>query len=272
MEARLAAYGYCRLMTTELALDPPRPSLLYALTEPGRFVIEINRLLLAHPLLKRSPRGDGHPVMVLPGFLGADGSTSALRYYISRWGYDTHGWGLGRNLGLRASDPDFEARLAQRLGEVVRRQGRRVSLVGWSLGGVLARELARACPGHVRQVITLGSPIGGNPKATTIWRLYEAATDTRLDSPELRERIASMVPPPPGVPCTSIYSRSDGIVAHQTAREPETALTQNIRIGTSHIGLGFSAAALYVIADRLLQAEGEWQPFRMSCLRRVFFA
>ncbi len=95
-------------MTTFASPAPTPPRLVYALTEPGRFVFEINRLLLAHPFLRRARGGDGHPVMVLPGFLGADGSTAALRWYIANWGYDTHGWGMGRNLGLRAEDPEFE--------------------------------------------------------------------------------------------------------------------------------------------------------------------
>jgi pimeloyl-ACP methyl ester carboxylesterase len=259
-------------MTTVASPDPRPPRLVYALTEPGRFVVEINRLLLAHPFLRRAHGGDGHPVMVLPGFLGADGSTAALRYYIANWGYDTHGWGMGRNLGLRAEDPEFENRLAERLGALVRRSGRKVSLVGWSLGGVLARELARACPEHVRQVITLGSPIGGNPKATTIWRVYELATETELHSEELRQRIAQIVQPVPGVPCTAIYSRSDGIVSHQIARERETRLTENIRVVASHVGLGFSATVLHAIADRLAQDENDWQPFRKTCWRRIFYA
>jgi pimeloyl-ACP methyl ester carboxylesterase len=257
-------------MNTETLV--PRPRLVYALTEPGRFLLELNTLLLAHPWLRRARRGDGHPVMVLPGFMGADGSTAALRYYMRLWGYDAQGWGLGRNLGLRASDPDFENRVAEQLAAIVRRQGRKVSLVGWSLGGVLARELARACPEHVRQVITLGSPIGGNPKATTIWRLYELATETRLDSEELRERIARMIEPPPGVPCTAIYSESDGIVAHQVARERETPLTQSIRVSASHVGLGYSAAVMFLLADRLAQPEGNWKKFRRPRLGNFLLA
>lgn len=250
----------------------PKPRLVYALTEPGRFLLELNALLLAHPWLKRARRGDGHPVMVLPGFMGADGSTAALRYYMRHWGYDAQGWELGRNLGLRASDPEFENRLAERLAAIVRRQGRKVSLVGWSLGGVLARELARACPEHVRQVITLGSPIGGNPKATTVWRLYELATETRLDSEELRARIARMVEPPPGVPCTAIYSESDGIVAHEVARERKTPITQSIRVSASHVGLGYSAAVMYLLADRLAQPEDGWKPFRRPRLGQLLTA
>jgi len=260
-------------MHMALSREPVAPRLIYALTEPARFAFEINRLVLCHPLLRRARRGDGHPVMVLPGFLGADGSTAALRYYMSQWGYDVHGWGLGRNLGLRADDPEFEGRLQQRLGEIVRRSGRKVSLVGWSLGGVLARELARACPEHVRLVISLGSPIGGHPKkGTTIWRLYELTTNTELESEELRQRIEQVVQPVPGVPCTAIYSRSDGIVSQDIARESRSALTENIRVVASHVGLGFSAVVLYAIGDRLAQPEGNWQPFRTTCLRSIFFA
>jgi len=251
---------------------PTPPSLWFALTEPGRFLIELNRLLLAHPLLRRARKGDGHPVMVLPGFLGADGSTAALRHYIGGWGYQAEGWGLGRNLGLRATDPHFEERLFERVRATARRAGRKLSLVGWSLGGVLAREIARENPEHVRQVITLGSPFGGHPKATTIWRLYELATETSLDSKDLRQRIARMQQPPPGVPCTSIYSASDGIVSHSIARERKGPLTDNIRVASSHVGLGFSAVVLYAIADRLAQPEHDWQPFQSNCWRRIFYA
>ena len=129
------------------------PSWLLALTEGGRAVADYVSLQGASPLLGYAPSGDGHPVMVLPGFLAAGGTTAPIRRFLVSKGYETFCWGLGRNLGLRASDPDFENRVAEQLAAIVRRQGRKVSLVGWSLGGVLARELARACPEHVRQVI-----------------------------------------------------------------------------------------------------------------------
>ena len=183
-----------------------------------------------------------------------------LRVLLNACGFRARGWGLGTNRGnVEQMTADF---LNVVQGEYARNGGKPLHLVGWSLGGVLARELARACPEHVRQVITLGSPIGGNPKATTIWRLYELATETRLDSEELQARIARMVEPPPGVPCTAIYSESDGIVAHEIARERETALTQSIRVSASHVGLGYSAAVMFLLADRLAQPEGAWTKFR----------
>ena len=157
-------------MTTTASPCPTPPRLAYALTEPGRFVIEINRLLLAHPFLRRARGGDGHPVMVLPGFLGADGSTAALRYYIANWGYDTHGWAMGRNLGLRAEDPEFENRLAERLGTLVRKSGRKVSLVGGGLGTCTSRRGGgllsglRVGLGGEREVIgVLGQTLGSVP-------------------------------------------------------------------------------------------------------------
>lgn len=251
------------------AIAPPR--LIYSLSESARFVYEMNAMLLAHPLLKRAPRGDGHPVLVIPGFLANDGSTVALRHYIARWGYDTHGWQLGRNVGIGAARPDLETRLQQRLGNIVRRRGSKVSLVGWSLGGVLARELARAYPDLVRQVITLGSPIAAHPKATSLWRLYELAADVDVDSEWYRARLESVRQPLPGIPCTSIYSESDGIVAPAVARETPAALAENIRVRASHIGLGFNPTVLYAVADRLAQPEGDWQPFRRDSWRRLFY-
>jgi pimeloyl-ACP methyl ester carboxylesterase len=237
---------------------PPR--LAYALLEPGRVMAELGQLALLHPLLKRLDRGDGHTVMVLPGFLGADGSTAALRHYIASWGYDVQGWGLGRNLGPD-DDGVLETRLADRLHSLFQRQNGPVSLVGWSLGGLLSRELARQFPDRVRQVITLGSPIGGDVKATSVWRLYERTTGSRVDSDSTQARLLEVQRPVPGVPCTAIYSRSDGIVAWRIARERPGPQAENIRVMASHIGLGFSATVLGIIADRLRQPVGEWQPF-----------
>jgi pimeloyl-ACP methyl ester carboxylesterase len=252
----------------EHAIRPPR--LTYALLEPGRTMVELGQLALTHRLLKRVGQGDGHSIMVLPGFLGADGSTAPLRYYFNQWGYEAHSWGQGRNLGP-GDDGIVEERLAERLDELYSRSGRPVSLVVWSLGGVFARELARAFPHQVRQVITLGSPIGGDPKATSIWRLYESATQTRIDSQSMLERLASVIQPVPGVPCTAIYSRSDGIVGWQIARERPAPLAENIRVKVSHAGLGFSTTVLLVAADRLAQQAGNWQPFqRPACYLNLF--
>ncbi|MEP7057795.1 MAG: alpha/beta hydrolase [Caldimonas sp.] len=225
---------------------------------------EFGAALALLPLLRRAPRGDGHPVLVLPGLIASDTSTQPLRAYLSDRGYDVHGWGLGRNMGLK---PGLEAELKARVRELQRRSGRTVSVVGWSLGGVYAREIAAAIPDAVRCVITLGSPIRGNPRSTNAWRVYELASGQSIDDPKLKTPRAA----PPPVPTTSIYSRSDGIVAWQCSVEPASAQTESIEVIGSHCGLGVNASVLYAVADRLAQQEGAWQPFDRSGLRGWIF-
>lgn len=246
------------------------PPLLMTLLEMPRALSEASMLVPSHPVLSRLPRGDGHAVMTLPGFLASDRSTGVLRDYLRRWNYAPQGWGLGRNLGL-AADRDIEGMLDRRLEALYRKSGGKVSLVGWSLGGLFARELARRHPGRVRQIVTLGSPIGGNPRATNAWRLYRYLTGTGPDDPNVRLRLREVRRPVPGVPSTAIYSRTDSIVSWRIAREAESELTQNIEVKGSHIGLGFNPAVLYVIADRLSQRRDAWRPFEIDRLRRVFY-
>ena len=233
-------------------------------------MVELGQLAISHSLLKRASRGDGHSIMVLPGFLATDTSTVPLRYYLGAWGYHAHGWDAGRNLGP-GKDGKLEEHLAKRLASLFRSSGEPVSLIGWSLGGLFARELARQFPKQVRQVITLGSPIGGNPKLTSVWRLYEAATRTQIDSKDVQERMEVVVQPVPGIPCTAIYSRSDGIVPWRQALEKPGPLAENIRVKVSHVGLGFSTTVLLTIADRLAQIPGAWRTFRSpSCYLGLF--
>jgi pimeloyl-ACP methyl ester carboxylesterase len=244
------------------ALHRP-PSKLLQLLELRAFS-EFGASLALLPLLRRAPRGDGHPVLVLPGLIATDTSTRPLRAYLKDRGYEVHGWGLGRNLGLRRG---VEAKIKARLREIHRRSGRKVSIVGWSLGGVFAREIASDAPDAVRSVITLGSPIHGDPRSTNAWRVYELASGQSVDDPRVR-RPRDAAPP---VPTTSIYSRSDGIVAWQCSVERSTDHTECIEVIGSHCGLGVNASALYAIADRLAQPEGEWKHFDRSGLRRWVF-
>jgi pimeloyl-ACP methyl ester carboxylesterase len=161
-----------------------------------------------------------------------------------------HGWRLGRNLGATAT---LVEGLGARFRALCDRHERRISLVGWSLGGLYARALARRFPDDVRQVITLGSPFA-DPSATTVARVYRA----------LLGRPPAGPPPfaePLAVPATSIYSRSDGVVAWRSCLEEPGPLRENIEVWSSHCGLGHHPAALLVIADRLAQAEGAWRPF-----------
>jgi pimeloyl-ACP methyl ester carboxylesterase len=195
----------------------------------------------ALPLLHRLPTGDGHPVLVLPGYSASDRSTDPLRNLLRRLGYRTYGWGLGVNVGPSRRILDG---LVTKLDQTFERRAAPVSIVGWSLGGVYARELARARPHAVRQVITLGSPI--------------------------RRSIDDVDPPLP-TPTTSIYSRTDGIVSWRSSLVRRTATSENVRVVGSHCGLGFNAAAITVIADRLAQPARTWSPFSPPWYLRAAF-
>jgi pimeloyl-ACP methyl ester carboxylesterase len=231
----------------------PRRALLWL---EGRALLELAALGPAYPLLRRAPLGDGHPVLVLPGFVATDFSTRALRAFLRSRGYGAHGWGLGRNLG-----PSVEVRagLAARLGELRRRYARRVSLIGWSLGGVYARELARRFPDDVRQVITLASPFR-DLDATNVPRALGAVARRRAPADAVARRAALAEPLP--VPATAIVSRSDGVVAWRSCCEEEGPERETIEVESSHFGIGHHPVVLLTIADRLAQPEGAWRPFR----------
>lgn len=258
-------------MTSAAMTDPgPRPpSKLLALSELPRAIAELGALPWATPLLMTAPRGDGHPVLVLPGFITSDVSTTPLRRYLEALGYDTYAWELGRNLGPRAIGRQGE-KLIERLDAIHDEAGRKVSLVGWSLGGVMARQLARRRPDKVRQIITLGSPFAGDPRATSIWRTYQALTGQRIDDPDVKRQLKESQDVPP-VPSTAIFSRADGIVAWRNCRERQAAQTDNIEVYGSHCGLGVNAAAMYAVADRLALPEGEWAPFERTGLKALVY-
>src|SRR6266851_4161137 len=237
-------------------LRPPALSLLLA---EVRGIFEFNSSLLLSPLLMRAPRGDGHPVLTLPGFLASDLSMAPMRRYLKELGYDAYAWNMGRNFGGVASKRAALRDLVNRIHETT---GRKVSIIGWSLGGIYARDLALQLPGMVRSVITLGSPFANDVRATNATRLYEALSGEGVDDiPEIRQAIAGDMP----VPTTSIYSRTDGIVNWRTCHLRTSATAENIEVHlASHIGLGVNPAALWAVADRLAQAEGEFRQFDRS--------
>ena len=247
------------------AVDPSLPPSRLLLALEVRAIWELQAFFAAYPLLRRAPRGDGHPVLMLPGLAASDVSTGPLRAYLRAQGYAAHGWKQGPNRGPRTG---VEAGIDARLVELAQRYNRKVSLIGWSLGGVFAREAARRSSELVRQVITLGSPFANEPKASNAWRLYEILSGRRVDDWSGRE--AMKLPPP--VPSTAIYTRSDGIVAWQGCREQESATTENIEVEGSHSGLGYNPAVLYAIADRLALLEGQWWPFDRDGLRSLLYS
>ncbi len=248
----------------------PRPNSRLVLSEGPRVISEIASLISAAPFLFHAPSGDGHPVLVLPGFGGGDGSTTVLRGFLTSLGYASRPWDLGTNLG--PSMPDLQAELARRLDEVFVAAGElKVSLIGWSLGGVYARLLAHRYPDKVRQVITLGSPFAGNPRSTSVYRIVRNMSDESFDRRPTSHLRLLAGEPLPGIPSTAVFSKTDGIVPWQIATQRPTEIAENIEVYGSHLGLGFNPAVLYAAADRLANPEREWRPFVRRGWKRLVY-
>ncbi len=243
------------------------PSLGFAFAELPRAILEFMCLLPAHPLVLMAPRGDGHPVITVPGFRGNDTSMLVLRRYLKHWGYDPRPWGLGTNLGIGYDRTDYEERFVAQLERIADETGRRVSLIGWSQGGVIARQAAKRRGDLVRQLITMGSPIGDTPEATTIWRIYRRTSAEDI-TPELLDFLREVATPVPDVRCTCIFSHSDGVVAPAIAQDRVSPLAENISVVASHFGMAVNPAVLYIVADRLAQTGEDWRPFNTSRVAR----
>lgn len=228
-----------------------RPPLGLLALEAPRAAAELALFGAARPLLARAPRGDGHPVLVLPGFTADDASTAVLRRFLRGLGYYVHGWRLGRNL----PGPHLAERLQARLAELTGRHAEeRLSVVGWSLGGIYAREIARRAPDRVRQVITLGSPFRDVPGEEShpnrfVRRFSDRPVPRSVDQSPL------------AVPSTAIFSRSDGVVPWRASRGIDGPDSESVEVVGSHVGLGHHPAVLWVVADRLAQPAGTWAPF-----------
>ena len=244
--------------------EPTRPPGALLMLLEGRAPWEYAALLAASPWLRKLPRGDGHPVLVFPGLGANDTTTAPLRKLLGDLGYTTQRWGQGFNFGPREG-------VLERCRDAVRRlhgQHRQpVSLIGWSLGGLYARELAKELPELTRCVITLGTPFTGHPRGTNAWRFYELVSGKSVHDPALMAKLRR----PPPVPTTSIYSRSDGIVSWRCSLNEPGPLVENIEVHASHVGMGLNPVALYAVADRLAQRPGQWRPFEASGVRRWFF-
>jgi len=222
--------------------------MLYQFLE-ARAGAEFASLLLMLPLLRISaPRGDDRPVIVLPGFLADDNSTWVLRRFLEDIGYAVTGWGLGRNTG--AGQPLIE-RLIDRAVTLNKGHGQKVNLVGWSRGGSLAREIARARPDLVRQVITLGSPVKGGPAATSIGRLMQASTG--MTQAQIQELIRHRERTPIRVPVTALYSKTDGVVSWPAAIDDTNPDVEHVEVQSSHVGLGVNPQVFRIVAQRLHQ-------------------
>jgi pimeloyl-ACP methyl ester carboxylesterase len=244
------------------------PNMAYAIAELPRALFEMLSLLPAHVFVSRAPRGDGHPVITLPGYNASDSSMNILRRYLAKWGYDPHPWGLGANLGVGSDRVIYEQRFVEVLEHVVAHRGQPATLIGWSQGGVIARQVAKQRPELVRHVMTMGSPIADTPEATTIWRIFKRTSPQEI-TPELMEILREITTPVEGVRCTCIYSQTDGIVSPYIAQDWVSPVAENIRLYSSHFGMAVNPVVLYVIADRLAQSEENWRPFGRNILEKL---
>ncbi|MET0310812.1 MAG: alpha/beta hydrolase [Burkholderiaceae bacterium] len=250
-----------RTLAAPLAPPLAAPSLALLVTEPLRALFDYASSRVgagAHKL------GDGHPVIVYPGLGGGAFTTSQLRRYLAESGFAPHDWGQGVNTGPVGDLDTWLGTLEKQVDELYAAHGRKVSLVGWSLGGIYARELAKRMPGKVRQVITLGTPFGALGEANHASRVYRLLNgDTAQLTPQLQARLRR----PPNVPTTSIYSRSDGVVCWQGCVEKDGPRSESIEITASHLGMVSHPGVLRTVAERLAQREGRWRAAAARAVR-----
>jgi len=234
-----------------------KPSLFWLVTEAHRALFEFGTFFPYKFFKHNEQTGDGHPVLVLPGFMATDVSTAPLRSFLKRLGYTPFGWGAGRNY----ANAEYLDLLVEKVEDIYLTHRAQVSIIGWSLGGVFAREIAKRKPNLVRQIITLGSPFAGVTEPNNAMWLYEMLTDGR-GTEDVDPELLNSLPLPAPVPTTAIYSKEDGVVPWETCMElVEDELHQNIQVRGSHLGLGVNPSVLEIIKDRLQLSEKNWTHF-----------
>jgi len=232
------------------------PSFALLATEPLRALFDH---LAAHVAAPPTPIGDGHPVIVYPGLGAGNFNTSTLRNFLKQSGYTAYDWERGVNTGPDGVFDDWLCHLDDRVRQLHRVHERKVSLLGWSLGGVYAREIAKRCPEAVRQVITLGTPFAALAHGNHAGTIFKLLNGERAHlPPELEARLREAPP----VPTTSIYSKNDGIVCWRGCVQRRSALAESIEVEASHLGMISHPQVLRLVASRLSQPEGAWRPHR----------
>jgi len=245
-ERRLLRYVVTDMSLSSRQTVMPSPALppLGRLWHEVAAFADLKRRFPAGMTIRPRPQNVGAPVMVIPGFLASDASTAPLRFGLAASGYDVHGWGQGTNLG--ASEVRLE-QLASEVARIARRREQPVMLVGWSLGGLYAREIAKRAPDHVARVVTLGSPFSGNPRSNRVWWLYEWINGHPVDALPIDCDISAKPP----VPTIALWSRDDGIVASASARGLPHEADEAVEVSCSHIGFTFEPAAIAAVIEVL---------------------
>lgn len=222
------------------------PSMLAFAVEVPRAAWSVLSLAGARKAMRAAPRGDGRPVLILPGLFNSDRSNFVMRGFLNRLGYRAYGWGLGRNFGVRAVGRDAE-RLIARVEAIRAEAGEKVTLVGVSLGGIMARIVAHRRPDLVREVITVSAPFAGPPTATNVWKAFELLTGEKIGDESVKANAAEAAAPL-GVPTTAIWSRSDGLVNGLICRDEHC---RAIEISSSHLGVQLKPETLLAVAGVL---------------------
>ncbi len=247
-------------------LRPPR--LRHSVMELGRVILEMGSTAMLGPLLRTLPDGDGHSIMTLPGFMGADGSMSQLRKFLNQRGYNAIPWGLGRNAAEVRSQNiddflDHRAETEDVIADLVEKEfnatGRKVTLIGWSLGGLYAVALAHRCPQWVRQAITLGTPYG-DPRGTALYSVMGNLYNNEVDDAALERWVAHTYSGGElRVPVLALHSESDGIVGAGIARcQGDPRYVTNVAVMASHVGFPFNPLVFAVIANHLVEPQHRW--------------
>ncbi len=247
----------------------PKPPFWLSCIDLPRALQEMCTIPLSHHHLKGLEPGDGHPVLLLPGFSADNRTTAILRYYLKRWGYQAEPWALDQNLDPQSIESfedviafkdDMVNQVGQQLLDLFEQSGKRVTLIGWSLGGIFARELASHYPDQVKHLITLGTPFG-NPKGIPIYALMERIKKNPMTEEQLASWLAMCNAPLGDTPLTILFSKTDGFVAKEIANNAAGEYQEAIHVCSSHAGFAINPMVLNLIANRLKEPYQAWQKF-----------